>query len=331
MVRAPKAIFICGIFIAICLGSIVTVGFQSGQQSKQKQAVKRSRKPKFTQKDWNNIFFENLFEQGLEGPRPTTMGQTQKNGLANADGSSLPTTDSGSNENSGGFAWSSFIPGDVIENEVKKLQLQLEKDVTTPVRFKSNYAKARQSYSMLSMLFGLIRVYDAEVRWKKYAPEAQVTFKRTADNAKVGTQQSYQSAKRRKDELTDLVRGGTFTGSDKAPETLEWPNVVDRSPLMNRLQTGQDTVKPALANNTEFKKNIDMIRHEAAMFAVIGQILLQEDMDEYDEDEYSEYSNGMSDAAKALVEACKTENYDAASTAFNLIEQSCSNCHDFYR
>ena len=71
-----------------------------------------------------------------------------------------------------------------------------------------------------------------------------------------------------------------------------------------------------------------MILKEAELVAAMSQVLIQEDMDEYDEDEYVEYSKAMSKAAQDLAAAARAKNYDTAAPAFNLIQQACSNCHD---
>ena len=293
--------------------------------------VKRVKRPNFSKKDWENIFFENLFEEGLVGPRPERLDGAATAQTNNPLLPTNPNDNSGNTESAGGFAWSNYISRDSLEDEIKTLQLQLEKDVTTPVKFKSDYGKVRQSYAMLSLLFGVIRQYDSDVRWKKDAAAAQASFARAAANARVGSQQAYQSAKRRKEELQELVRGGGFTGDEKAPEKLEWPLVVDRSPIMVRLDDSDSLVKPMFANKTEFVANLDTIIKEAELVAAMSEVLLQEEMDDYDEDEYIGYAKSMSKAAQDLVAAAKAKNYDTAAPAFNLIQQACSNCHDEYQ
>ena len=231
-----------------------------------------------------------------------------------------------------GFAWGSFIANDVIEDEIKSLEQALRRDVTTPVEFKSGYAKVRQSFSMLSLMFGIVREYDQEdIRWKKYAPSAQVAFERAAGTSRVGTEQAYQSAKRNTEHLTELIRGGSFAATEQPPEVLRWPQVVDRNPMMVRLQAAIDGLKPATANKTEFVKNIDQVYHEASLIAAIGQALIREDMDEADEEDYAALAKSMSLAASELVTAARNQNYENGSKTFNLIEQSCSNCHSEWR
>lgn len=293
------------------------------QESKPRR-VERVKRPAFTEKDWDGIYFKNLFTEGLVGPRPES--NSDKN-----TATPLAPTDS-TTDQPATFAWSKVIVGEAIENEVKSLEQTLQRQVTTPVKFKSEYAQARLSYSMLSMLFAIVREYEIEdIRWKKHAPVAQAAFGRAAVNARTGTQQAFQNAKLVREDLTEMVRGGTFRGSDKAPDQLEWPLVVDRSPLMERLQTAVNRLKPATSNQKEFTKNIDLVFHEANIVAAIGYVLIQKDMDEADEDEYAEYAIAMSKAASAMAAAVKDNNFEVASQSANTINQACSDCHGDWR
>lgn len=296
----------------------------AGLQEKKPKRVQRVKRPVFSKKDWDGIYFENLFEEGLVGNRPDPAPIPKPR----SDSQSKPVEAI----HSAGFAWSKLIANDVIEDEIKSAEQALRRDVTTPVEFKSGYAKARQSFSMLSLMFGIIREYDSEdIRWKKYAPSAQATFARTAGTSQVGTEQAFQSAKRNTENLTELIRGGTFETSDQPPEELQWPQVVNRNPMMVRLQAAIDKLKPATANKTEFENNIDQVYHEASIVAAIGQSLIRKNMDEADKESYVAFAKSMSTAATELVAAAKNQNYDRGSKAVNLIEQSCSNCHSEWR
>ena len=314
-----------GIFAAAIIVALVTgTTWATYVQEKKPRRITRVKRPTFSQRDWDGIYFENIFEQGLVGQRPDT---TRPNPATTA---AVPTTTPATT--SIGFKWSSYIASDVIEDEVKSIEQLLRQHVTTPVKFKSEYSKARQSFSMLSMLFAIIREYDKnDVRWKKYAPSAQATFAKAAANARVGSPQSYQNAKRCKEDLTELVRGGTFSGTENASEVLQWPSVVDRSPIMERLQNAIETLKPLLASQADFSKNTDTIFHEASIVAAIGQVLTRPDMDEVDEEDYAQFSKTMSAAARELVAATRNQDFKAGSTSVTQIEQSCSNCHEAWR
>lgn len=310
------------IFATVVSGAFAAVVVQRKQREPRK--VKRVKRPQFSERDWDGIYFENLFEQGLVGARP----KPQKGGADTGNQSTASTETPAADKK---FAWSTFIGSSTIEDEVKAIQLQLAKDVTTPIKFKSEYDKAHQSFSLLSMLFAVIREYDDDVRWQKYAPEAQISFERAAANSRVGTIQAYESCKRRNEDLSEMVRGGTFAASEKAPDALEWSVVIDRNPVMRRLETAQARLKELTSNENVFKKDVATVYHESQMVALMAQVLMRENMQDAEDDDYCSHSELMCNSANAAVKGCQTQNYEEVSKAVNVIGQSCSNCHDDWR
>ena len=312
--------------------SLVTLAFVTGAmaavvvQERQTKVptVKRVKRPQFTERDWDGIYFEDLFKEGLVGDRPERMipGKTKPNAIAEAENQ---------DQDNATFAWSKHISASTIEDEVKAIQNQLALDITTPVKFKSEYAKSHQSFSILSMVFGIIREYDSDVRWKKDSAVAQASFERAAANSRVGSSQAYESCKRRNEDLREMVRGGNFGGTEKPADTLDWSVVVSRNPIMHRLEASRKKLKELSANKGEFTRGIEKVLHESQMVAAMAQTLQRENMPEYDEEGYTDYANQMSAAAAQAVDACKTQDYEAASKAINLIGQACSNCHDEWK
>ncbi len=294
-------------------------------QERKPKKVKRVKRPTYSQKDWDGIYFEDLFEQGLVGDRPAKA-------KPGAPGQTNPVVDaSDASDSTGEFAWSKFVSRTTLEDEVKSLQTQLAVDVTTPVKFKSDYGKVHQSFSILSMLFAIVREYDSDVRWKEDGGAAQVSFERAAANSRVGTIQAYESCKRRKEDLEEMVRGGSFNGDDKPAESLDWSIVIDRTPIMKRLQVSKDGLKRLSANENEFNGGIEDVLHESELIAAMAQTLMKENMLDADDGGYLALAKAMSDAAVATQDACKSNDYSAAANAINLIDQSCNNCHDEWK
>ena len=87
------------------------------------------------------------------------------------------------------------------------------------------------------MLFAIAGEYDKDVRFKRDSPELRDAFAHAAGGSKVGSQQAYKQAKGMKQDLQDVVGGGSFTAAKKSERKVEdWSKVVDRAPLMQRHQ-----------------------------------------------------------------------------------------------
>ena len=288
---------------------------------------KRAKVPNFSSKDTEGIYFQDVFTDALSGSRPADLG-TPKKIVAN------PTDNGNSSANAGsGTGWSQFISAQTLEDEIKRIKLKVDQDVTTPAKFAGRgYKLCRKHFSMLAMSFGIIGDYNGTVRWQDDAPAARDLFARTAGNCKVGTQQVYNEAKLRKEDLAEILRGSGLNAAKEAEAKPNWGEVVDRSPLMQRLETAhQGALLPYTANKAEFNNHKEDILHEAEIIAAIGEVLVHDSMDDGDDDDYASYSDRMKQAALEVVNAVKTGNDEAARKAAGEISKSCTECHELYR
>ncbi|MDP6443024.1 MAG: hypothetical protein QGG36_15120 [Pirellulaceae bacterium] len=283
----------------------------------------RARLPVFTPADVDKVFFADVFS-ALVGERPANLSSGGATGTGGTTTAEVEKAATGT--------WAAYISATTIEDEVKAIKLIVDKDVTTPSEFKGRgYREVRQHFSVLAMLFGVINEYDGDVRWKKDAVAGRDAFGRTAANAKVGTTQVYNEAKLRKQELQDLVGGGSLPAGKGEVEN-NWAQIAERSPLMQRLEVAQMTnLQPMLASEGEFKKNMDRIFHEAEILAAISHAMTLEGMEDADDDEYKAFSEKMRQAGVDIKDAVKLKNYEKASKAAAAMTQSCDECHESYR
>jgi cytochrome c556 len=289
--------------------------------------VTRVERPNFSKSDWDGIYFENLFQQGLVGERPEGLALgtlTQSNVIPDLGANNSEAT-------TGQSAWNQLISPTTLEDEIKSIQKQLTVDITTPVKFKSDYIKSHHSFSMLSMLFAIISQYGGDVRWKDDAAKAQVAFWRAASNSRVGTVQAYESCKARAEVLAEMIRGGKFTGDEAVPDAMDWASIADRNPLMHRLQGSIDRLKTATSSKGEFERVKTEIQHEAELVAAIAFAISQENMTDADDEGYREFAAAMQKAAIETKEGLKSSNYDSVSQGVNRISQSCDACHADWR
>jgi hypothetical protein len=301
-------------------------------QTKAKKPIRRAQPPKFTKSD---TFYADAFKEGLVGERPADLSQPAGTAAsAKATGSANPAAPTAAASGGvTGSGWSALISPTTIEDSIKELKLQVDKEVTTASDFAGKGHKlARRDYSLLAMLFGIAGEYDGDVRWKKDAPVARDAFARSAANFKVGTPQAHQEAKLRKEELTDLVGGSSPYAGKEAEAKANWGQVTNRAPLMLYLDAAWDPrLKPALADKAKFTASADKILHDAELFAAIGEVLAKEGMEDADSDEYKAFCNKLRDGAKAIISAVKSKNYEQAASASATIGKACTECHENYR
>ena len=185
---------------------------------------------------------------------------------------------------------------------------------------------------MLAMLFAVIAEYDGDVRFKKDAAAARDLFARTANNTKAGGNTNvYKEATLRKTDLEELLNGSSLA-SEGSSEATDWSVIIDRSPLMQRLELlHQEKLSKQLASKEEFEKQIEEVFHNAEMIAVMSAVLTKPGMTDGEDETYAGFANSMKEGAREVAEAVKLSNYDQARAAVGKIDKACSQCHENYR
>ena len=310
------------------------VGVPAGMliaQTKAPKSYKRAQPPKYTKAD---PFYADAFKEGLVGERPADLSKAAPAVAAPNGGgpSSAPAAGSSTVAASSG-GWSALVSAGTIEDTIKGLKQQVDKNVTTLSDFKGKGHKlARRDYSMLAMLFAITAEYDGDVRWKKDSAAARDAFARSAANFKVATDQAYNEAKARKEELSELVGGSSPFGGKEAETKAQWPQVANRAPLMQYLESAwEPRLKAALSDKGQFQAGADKIVCEAELFAAIGEVLSKEGMADADAAEYKAFSNRLRDGARQIIEAVMLKNYEQASSASSAVGKACAECHENYR
>jgi hypothetical protein len=299
-------------------------------QERAQRPAKRARPPQFDSAKASQYFFDDVFTK-LVGARPATGSASTPAagapGAAPAAGKEAATSTPAA-----GAGWMKLISAATIEDEIKLIKQDIDKNVTTPSDFAGRGHKVvRREFSMLAALFAIVAEYDGDVRFKKDAATARNLFARTANNAKAGGNANvFNEAKLRKTDLDELLSGSSLTPS--SGEAPEWAVIIDRSPLMQRLELCfQGRLSPTLANQGEFAKNGSSVVRGAELIAALANVLAKAGMPDSDDETYTGFARGMRDAAGEIVEAVKLKNYDQARAAAGKIDKACSQCHESYR
>ena len=312
------------IMIMLMLISCPTSVFAQKATDK-KKPVKRVKRPVFKESDSKGIYFDNIFRDGFVGPSPDPSQLKDK-----ATGN-IADSSTGSNA-SGNGNWSQLISREAIEDEVKLIHRKLQPLTRSPSGFNSKLADARQQFSTLSMLFGVIHEYDKEVRWKKYAIAAQQSFAEVSEKSRTASRPTFELALRRTEDLSELIRGGVIEIPDDTATKIIWPKVTSRRALMIQLEDLlQEVLKPSVSQAKELDDRRDEALRKANITAALANVLIQNGMDEAGDDGYVAFAKAMETAATDLKNAIRNEEFDPAAAAVNRIEQSCSDCHAEWR
>lgn len=278
---------------------------------------------------WDARALQPYFEDVLKEVGPGAPGGVQAAKPAAAPSQSV-TPSSAAAE--GGFAWSRLIDAEALETEVKTTVNSLAPAVESPGRFKSqHYQQARQSYSLLAALFGMISAYDGDVKWKPSAAAMRDHLARTGFNCKAGTDQTYADAKRRYEDLQALLRGSSVELAPIEPAS-DWAKTADLTQLMKRMEeAGQKRLAPWTASEPEFKANREKVLHEAQLLAALSQIIAHESYDSGGDEVYLKHAADLQRAALGIVDAARLGDAQRARLATSQMAKACANCHTDFR
>jgi hypothetical protein len=231
-----------------------------------------------------------------------------------------------------GAGWATVISSTTLEDEVKSLKLSLDQLVTTPTSFASRgHREARVSFTLLAMLFTIIEQYEGEVRWKEDAATAGRHFARVASNLKAGGSiQVYNEARRRQQDLDDLVRGGRWQAAGTSDEHAG--GAIDRVPLMQSLENRLESqLRAWTADSSAFDRHRDALRHEAELTAAIARILVMEGAEDAEDREYQSFARLLEQGAMGIVRGVADKDHPATQQAMTAVSRSCVDCHAGYR
>lgn len=311
-------------FVAIAI-AVALLGTAIAEVAPEKRAREAKRVKPPARFDDGGVFARDATAK-LVGSRPATgEGGTAVAGTTNPIGGNSGPAPTGGQ-------WAAIIPGPIVEDEIKKFVNEINAATANPGNFKSGGNRdVRRRFAVIALMFGIAHEFDEDIRWKELAGGARDMFGRASSNAKASDINAYNDAKARAQELSDLIRGSK--PEFPAPESeIEWARVSERRPLMSRLEeASQEHIRKMVASDDEFTRNLDEIRHEAAVIAAIAQIIQRESYEYADDDDYLQYCQDMQKYSMALYEAAERKNLEAAQSALGEMTKTCDECHSGYR
>lgn len=317
------------LFLTVFFASQVALAFPLLQEKRKPKRVKR---PTIESRD--SVFFKNVFEEALVGDRPAraTANDIAARKKATKSGSGSSAGSPGTSSAPSGSGWSRLISAEALQTELKSLSNAMNQSVTSPGKFKSGgNREVRTTASMIALVFAVINEYDGDIKWKDIAAGARDAFAQCAHSSSTTSTQAYAQAKNRKEDLQQILSGGPFTPPVKPADDFEWASVADLSELMKRIKLSyRERIKPWVGSEQSYKSNFDELMQEAAMMAVVGEVLTKESMENAENDDYVEFAHELRDGALMILQSASAKDQGMAAKGAGMMDQSCQKCHGEY-
>ena len=228
-------------------------------------------------------------------------------------------------------SWTDVISTNTISDEVTRLHKQLESNTSTAEKFsQGGFLQARQQLTELAMLLAIVQRRDDPTDWKQAAPHLQQQFSRAAGVCKVNTPQVFKVVKEATDSLQSLLQDEDLPNK-QVKKDVPWAEIVERSPLMSRMEQWHDALHKNLADKTAFENNREQIKQDAELIATVATVLRQPTMEDASDAEYAAHTKNLSRHASLLARVVDRGDFMAAKVAGRLLVKNCANCHENYR
>jgi cytochrome c556 len=176
----------------------------------------------------------------------------------------------------------------------------------------------------------LIRHPDSGV-WRQKAKHLQFYGQQIEQASQGRDRKAYLAVKRLVEQCTDILNGSLPQDDPQSGEDASFAAIADRPPLMKRMQTGFDWLKQEITSESALKKHSERIEHEAAVIAVLTQVIADESYEYSDDEPYAQMAAGLIEDSVDMSSALVTQNYDAFGEALNRAGKRCVDCHTDYR
>jgi hypothetical protein len=318
---AIAAFALCSV-VALCRAQNPT-----SHQLGSRRAAKLAPPPK-----WDRAVLETFFSDARQRLGPTGPRDEPAVARETAEKPAAPLDANETKQPLSGARWSGVISAATLEDEVKAQLQPLSAAVQSPTGFKGGgYKVAREDLTLLAVLFAVIGQYDGDVRWQKDAASMRDLFGRAGMNCKVGTDNSFNEAKLRSQDLTELIRGGAIE-TRAADDDFQWPAVASRPPLMKRMERSlRERLGPWTAGSSELRKNRESIVREAELLALLARVIKAEGYEYTDDASYREYVDQLERQCHEILYAAKNNDLQKAQSAASQMNKTCDACHGDFR
>ena len=227
-----------------------------------------------------------------------------------------------------------YLPVDVLEEEVRRLQDRLSGAMAQLESYNKNYRTIRVDAATLAILAAMAAEGEYNLKWQKQAKAVRDWAMLVRQSARSLGPSNYTTTNQHFKTLVRLLSDKPVQLEQESLESAEdtvWQETVDLSLLMRRLDRSFEiTIKEAAIDGDSSRKNRLTLQHEATLLRAFGQaIAISSEWSE--EASYQQFCVDFIVQAEALLSAVKARSEDVVSETISKLDRSCKNCHEEYR
>lgn len=271
-------------------------------------------KPPVFSDDVKNIFFDDA-RTALSG-EPPSASNDKPDKLVDAEVSHEEV-------------WSELIDADTLMSAIRGVNNDVGRRSRNVAAFKAGvHLDCRRDMTLMGALFGIVKTYPGDIRWKESAPRLEQLCLHAAQECLQGTDESHAVLIEALTQIFDVFRGQPISDSNVPEEPL----TPEFSPLMKSMEQITERNIPAyVGKQLEFRKRADAAAREAALLSVLSQVIRGEEYDYADDETYQSHADNLRNAAQRLQKAALANEFQESVDSAAAINQACAKCHADYR
>lgn len=227
--------------------------------------------------------------------------------------------------------WKSIIPGEILVDETKKIKNRLTDGLSSVTRYNGNYKELQVDGAVLAALAGIEVAHPDPVSWKADAKYVRDLGSDIAAKSKGLGQGSYDPTKQAFEKLEGVLSGNKPGDLGDAAATVPFSEVARRQLIMKRMDRAFNAMKSNINNEEIFKKQNDVVAHEATMLATLAKVVATEGYEAADEPDYQNFIKEIVTSNLAVVAASKNGDYKAYNDGLSRCFKACNDCHQSYK
>lgn len=226
--------------------------------------------------------------------------------------------------------WDTVLTSEDLQNEVKKIKLQLTDHLSAVTKYNAHYKEIQWVGAELAALGAVAPLLKDKVSWAAHAPHVRDISGELAKKAKSLGPKDFEAAKKEFDSLDQLLGGNEPAGLEEAVADMPFSETVNRRFLMHIIEQKSEHLRANFNSEEKFKKEAEDAQLSAKILALMAKMIATEGYTSAEEEEYQTFAKAMFDLSMTMSKAAQESDHAAFTTAIGQVGKYCSDCHTAY-
>lgn len=228
--------------------------------------------------------------------------------------------------------WNALVSVEDLQDEVKKIRLRLQDNLSSVTKFNSHYAKEIVwDGAGLAALAEIALAHPDKVSWKTHAGQIRDAAKEMIGKSKALGPKAFEATKKEFEKIDGLLSGNPPPGLPPAAEGVAFSDVAPRKHLMQCIQEGYESLRANYQAANSLEKKSEEAAHTASIVAAYSKVIGTDGYNSTDEDDYKTFLKALLEANLTMAKAAREKDFDAFTKANGPIPKICSDCHLIYK